>query len=188
MIGVISSKANQKIGHNLCRMQYLMVASMQSKYIIWLEVFLQFLEVREGICGGRLVNATCCVNLSLMVKVSVAFLCAYDSIYAWDVENTWLTSLICISDCRQMKCIWISNRGRHSRFRTKETHHGWHQRWLQWHWAQCKWTNFHGIRSLQNMWRMDNLRRWCNFSNKCNKKEWILTNSLLFRKLTHLLV
>jgi len=61
--------------------------------------FSAVLEVREGICGGRLVNATCCVNLSLMVKVSVAFLCSYDSIYAWDVENTWLTSLICISDC-----------------------------------------------------------------------------------------
>jgi hypothetical protein len=32
--------------------------------------------------------------------------------------------------------------------RTDETCHGWQQRWLQWHQAQCNWNFFHGIRSL----------------------------------------
>jgi hypothetical protein len=39
--------------------------------------------------------------------------CSFDAIYAWDVENTWLMSLIWISGCRQMKGIWISNTRRH---------------------------------------------------------------------------
>jgi hypothetical protein len=30
------------------------------------------------------------------------FLCFCDTIYAWDVDNTWLISLIWISSCRQM--------------------------------------------------------------------------------------
>jgi hypothetical protein len=46
----------------------------------------------------KVINATCCVNLLLMVKVSMVFLYSYDNIYAWDVENTRLTSLI--SGCR----------------------------------------------------------------------------------------
>jgi pentatricopeptide repeat protein len=41
-------------------------------------------------------------------------LCSFGAIYAWDVENTWLVSLIWISGRRQMKGIWIS------RFQTLE--------------------------------------------------------------------
>jgi hypothetical protein len=37
------------------------------------------------------------------------FLCFHDTIYAWDVDNTWLISLIWISSCRQMNSIRISN-------------------------------------------------------------------------------
>jgi pentatricopeptide repeat protein len=36
----------------------------------------------------------------------------------------------------------ISNMRRHSKHsgcRTEKTHHGWQQRWLQWHQAQCNW-------------------------------------------------
>jgi hypothetical protein len=36
-------------------------------------------------------------------------LCSFGAINVWDVENTWLVSLIRISGCRQMKGIWISN-------------------------------------------------------------------------------
>jgi len=52
----------------------------------------------------------------LMEKVSAgqfSFLCTYDAIYAWVVENTWLISLIGISDFRQMEGTWISNTRRH---------------------------------------------------------------------------
>jgi hypothetical protein len=37
------------------------------------------------------------------------FLCSYDAIYALNVENTWLISLILIYGCKQMKDIRISN-------------------------------------------------------------------------------
>ncbi len=106
-------------------------------------------------------------------------------IYAWDVKNKWLIiSLIWISGCRQMKD-YIRRLRKHSGFRTNETYHGWQQRLLCWHQTQCNWTFLHGITSLQNMWKMDNLRMWCSFSNKCDEKELVLTNSLLFR---HVLV
>jgi hypothetical protein len=68
------------------------------------------------------------------------FLCPYDNILAWDVKNAWLISLIGISGCRQMKGTWISNtrrQGKDSGLRADETHHGWQQRWLHWHQAQC---------------------------------------------------
>ncbi len=83
-------------------------------------------------------------------------------------------SLIGISGCRQMKGSLISYIKQHredSGLRTNKTHHGWQQTWLQWHQAQCNCTFFHGIRSLQNMQRMGNLRRQCSFSNKCNEKD-----------------
>jgi pentatricopeptide repeat protein len=59
------------------------------------------------------------------------FLYSYDTIYSWDVENTWLISLIWISGHRQMKGIQISNtrtHGKHFGLRTDKTHHGWQQR------------------------------------------------------------
>lgn len=65
--------------------------------------------------------------------------------------------------------------------------HGWRWRWLQWHQAQCSWRFFHGIRSLQNMSRLGNLRRHCCFSNNCNKKTWVFTSSLFSRCLIHVL-
>jgi hypothetical protein len=46
----------------------------------------------------------------------------------------------------------------------------------------------HGIRSLQSMWRMGNLRKQCSISDKCNEEECVLTNSLLFKLLKHVLV
>jgi hypothetical protein len=66
------------------------------------------------------------------------FFFSYDSVSAWDVENTWL--MICISGCRQMKVTRISNirkHGKHSGLMTDRSHHGWKQRWLQWHQAKC---------------------------------------------------
>ncbi len=65
--------------------------------------------------------------------------------------------------------------------------HGWMWRWLQWHQAQCSWRFFHGIRSLQNMSRLGNLRRHCCFSNNSNKKTWVFTSSLFSRCLIHVL-
>jgi hypothetical protein len=43
------------------------------------------------------------------------FLCSYDTIDSWDVENTWLISLIRISGQRQMKGIQISNTRTHGK-------------------------------------------------------------------------
>jgi hypothetical protein len=36
-------------------------------------------------------------------EAQYSFLSSYGIIYAWDVENTWLISLISISGCRQIK-------------------------------------------------------------------------------------
>jgi hypothetical protein len=45
------------------------------------------------------------------------------------------------------------------------------------------------IKCFGNMSRLGNLRRHCNFSNYCsNKKAWVLTTSLLFMYLMHVLV
>jgi len=85
---------------------------------------------------------------------------------------------------RQMKVTQISNvrkHGKDSGLMTRENCHGWKQRWLQLHWAQCNYTFLHGVRRFQNMWRIGNLRRQCSFSDNCNEKEWVLTNSLLFK-------
>jgi len=59
-----------------------------------------------------------------MEKVSATFSVLMIPFDAWDVENTWLISLIWISGCRQMKATWVSNvRGhrKHSHLRTSET-------------------------------------------------------------------
>jgi len=42
--------------------------------------------------------------------------------YAWDVENTWLISLIWIFGCTQMKDTWISNIRRHGKHSGLRTH------------------------------------------------------------------
>jgi hypothetical protein len=47
---------------------------------------------------------------------------------------------------------------------------------------------FGGNKKLAKYVKDGNLRRWCSFSYKRNEKEWILTNSLLFRWLTYVLV
>jgi hypothetical protein len=47
---VISSQSNWKIGHYLCKLQCI-VASTWSKYMIWKEVSLPYLEVTERNCG-----------------------------------------------------------------------------------------------------------------------------------------
>jgi hypothetical protein len=65
----------------------------------------------------------------LMEKGSVTniFFYFYFTIYAWDVENTWLTHLIWIFGCKQMKSIWILNIRRHRKhfsLKTNETCHG----------------------------------------------------------------
>jgi hypothetical protein len=54
---------------------------------------------------------------------------------------------------------------KHFSLRADRTWHG-----LQQHQAECNWTFLHGMRSLQNVWRMDNLRRYSSFSNECNEK------------------
>jgi hypothetical protein len=45
----------------------------------------------------------------LKVGAALVFKVYSDSIYVWDVENTWLISLIWISGCRPMKGTRISN-------------------------------------------------------------------------------
>ncbi len=71
--------------------------------------------------------------------------------------------------------------------RTHRTPLGWKWRWLQWHQALYHWTALHGIEGLPDMLRLDNTRRRMSFSNKCNKKVWVLTNSLLFLLSIHVL-
>jgi hypothetical protein len=81
-----------------------------------------------------------------------SFLCSYGTIYAWDVENTWLISLIWISGCRQIRGTQISSIRRHrkhSGLTTDKTRHRWQQTWLHWHQAECNWTIFHGIRTVR---------------------------------------
>jgi hypothetical protein len=50
LIKVISSQSNPEAGYNLCKMQYLILASMWSKFTIWQEVFLQSLKVTQKLC------------------------------------------------------------------------------------------------------------------------------------------
>jgi hypothetical protein len=86
----------------------------------------------------------------------VAFFRLMIPFYAWDVENTWLISLIWTSGCRQKQSTRISNmrsHGKHSSLRIDETHYGWLAAEMG-----CNGTRhsaieqfFHGIRSLQNM-------------------------------------
>jgi hypothetical protein len=54
LITMLSSNSTWKIRHNLLKMQYLIMASMWSNYMIWKDVFLLFLEVREGYWGRSL--------------------------------------------------------------------------------------------------------------------------------------
>jgi hypothetical protein len=51
LITVISSQSNREAGYNLCKMQYLILASMWSEFTIWQEVFLQSLELTQRNCG-----------------------------------------------------------------------------------------------------------------------------------------
>jgi hypothetical protein len=82
--------------------------------------------------------------------------CLMIPFYTWNVENTWLISLIWTFSCRQMKGTQISNmrsHGKHSGLRTDETHYVWVAAEMG-----CNGTRhsaieqfFHGIRNLQNM-------------------------------------
>ncbi len=69
-----------------------------------------------------------------------------------------------------------------------ETHRGWHQRWLQWHQGQCRWTVFQLIEGFQNMSRLGSMRRRWSFSNRWKKNAWHLIGSLLSQCSMHVLV
>jgi hypothetical protein len=63
----------------------------------------------------------------LKVGAALGFKVYSNSIYVWDVENTWLISLIWISGYRPMKGTRITNirrQRKHSGLRTNETRHG----------------------------------------------------------------
>jgi hypothetical protein len=84
-----------------------------------------------------------------MEEDSCSFLCSYDAVYAWDVECTWLISLIWISGCRQMKGTSTKHK------KTQEAlwlEYAQNSPWLPAEMAaMAPGTFLHGRRSLQNM-------------------------------------